>query len=65
MRDAVFGVPAARPGFGRNHNSGLLHRHGAGLVLSVAFSMLGVWIYRRSGGARYRRSAPGRRRGPY
>ena len=25
-----------------------LHRHGAGLVLSVAFSMLVVWIYRRS-----------------
>jgi hypothetical protein len=26
----------------------VLHRHGAGLVLSVAFSMLVVWIYRRS-----------------
>jgi uncharacterized membrane protein YeaQ/YmgE (transglycosylase-associated protein family) len=26
----------------------VLHRHGAGLVLSVLFSMLVVWIYRRS-----------------
>ena len=26
----------------------VLHRHGTGLVLSVAFSMLVVWIYRRS-----------------
>ena len=26
----------------------VLHRHGAGLVLSVAFSMLVAWIYRRS-----------------
>jgi uncharacterized membrane protein YeaQ/YmgE (transglycosylase-associated protein family) len=26
----------------------VLHRHGAGLILSVVFSMLVVWIYRRS-----------------
>jgi uncharacterized membrane protein YeaQ/YmgE (transglycosylase-associated protein family) len=26
----------------------VLHRHGAGLVLSVLFSMLLVWLYRRS-----------------
>lgn len=39
----------------------VLHRHGAGLVLSVIFSMLVVWIYRRThvgsqlgGGARRR-----------
>ena len=37
----------------------VLHRHGAGLVLSVAFSMLVVWIYRRSRGAGYRRKTPG------
>ena len=30
----------------------VLHRHGAGLVLSVLFSMLTVWIYRRSRGSR-------------
>lgn len=42
----------------------VLHRHGAGLVLSVIFSMLIVWIYRRTSTSRagYRRS-PGRRRG--
>jgi uncharacterized membrane protein YeaQ/YmgE (transglycosylase-associated protein family) len=28
----------------------VLHRHGAGLVLSVLFSMLLVWLYRRSAG---------------
>ena len=28
----------------------VLHRHGGGLVLSVLFSMLVVWIYRRSRG---------------
>lgn len=42
----------------------VLHRHGAGLVLSVIFSMLIVWLYRRtstsSGG--YRRP-PSRRGG--
>jgi uncharacterized membrane protein YeaQ/YmgE (transglycosylase-associated protein family) len=26
----------------------VLHRHGAGLLLSLVFSMLIVWIYRRS-----------------
>jgi len=26
----------------------VLHRHGAGLILSVLFSMLLVWLYRRS-----------------
>jgi uncharacterized membrane protein YeaQ/YmgE (transglycosylase-associated protein family) len=29
----------------------VLHRHGAGLILSVLFSMVVVWIYRRSRGA--------------
>ncbi len=35
----------------------VLHRHGAGIVLSVVFSMLLVWLYRRSaaGGGRRRR----------
>jgi uncharacterized membrane protein YeaQ/YmgE (transglycosylase-associated protein family) len=33
----------------------VLHRHGAGLLLSVLFSMLVVWIYRRSRGGAYRR----------
>ncbi|MGA9858331.1 MAG: GlsB/YeaQ/YmgE family stress response membrane protein [Solirubrobacteraceae bacterium] len=28
----------------------VLHRHGAGLILSLAFSMLLVWLYRRSRG---------------
>jgi len=28
----------------------VLHRHGGGLVLSVLFSMLLVWLYRRSAG---------------
>jgi uncharacterized membrane protein YeaQ/YmgE (transglycosylase-associated protein family) len=38
----------------------VLHRHGAGLLLSLVFSMLLVWIYRRSssggrfGGRRHR-----------
>jgi uncharacterized membrane protein YeaQ/YmgE (transglycosylase-associated protein family) len=26
----------------------VLHRHGAGIILSVLFSMLLVWLYRRS-----------------
>lgn len=40
----------------------VLHRHGAGLILSVLFSMLVVWTYRRTHvGAG---SSPGRRRGP-
>jgi uncharacterized membrane protein YeaQ/YmgE (transglycosylase-associated protein family) len=38
----------------------VLHRHGAGLVLSVAFSMLVVWIYRRSRGG-YGRTSSGSR----
>jgi uncharacterized membrane protein YeaQ/YmgE (transglycosylase-associated protein family) len=43
----------------------VLHRHGGGIVLSVVFSMLVVWIYRRSHTAGYTsRSARGRR-GPY
>lgn len=37
----------------------VLRRHGAGLVLSVLFSMLVVWIYRRSRGGAYRRRTPG------
>jgi uncharacterized membrane protein YeaQ/YmgE (transglycosylase-associated protein family) len=37
----------------------VLHRHGAGLVLSVVFSMLVVWIYRRSRGGGYRRRPRG------
>ena len=37
----------------------VLNRHGAGLVLSVLFSMLVVWIYRRSRGGAYRRRTPG------
>jgi uncharacterized membrane protein YeaQ/YmgE (transglycosylase-associated protein family) len=43
----------------------VLHRHGAGLVLSVLFSMLVVWIYRRSRGGGYERRGPGGRRGRY
>lgn len=39
----------------------VLHRHGAGLVLSVLFSMLVVWIYRQSRGGGYGRRTP---RGP-
>jgi uncharacterized membrane protein YeaQ/YmgE (transglycosylase-associated protein family) len=31
----------------------VLHRHGGGLVLSVLFSMLLVWLVRRSRGAGY------------
>lgn len=27
----------------------VLHRHGGGLLLSLVFSMLLVWLYRRSG----------------
>jgi len=37
----------------------VLHRHGAGLLLSVAFSILVVWIYRRSRGADSRRRTTG------
>jgi uncharacterized membrane protein YeaQ/YmgE (transglycosylase-associated protein family) len=39
----------------------VLHRHGAGILLSIIFSMLVVWIYRRSRGASGSRSGPGRR----
>jgi uncharacterized membrane protein YeaQ/YmgE (transglycosylase-associated protein family) len=39
----------------------VLHRHGGGLVLSVLFSMLVVWIYRRSHTARYGPGPRGRR----
>lgn len=38
----------------------VLHRHGGGLLLSVLFSMLLVWLFRRSGRAGY--SGRGRRR---
>lgn len=38
----------------------VLHRHGAGLLLSLVFSMLVVWIYRRSRGG-----VTGGRRGPF
>ena len=31
----------------------VLHRHGAGLLLSIVFSMLVVWLYRRSRGGTY------------
>jgi uncharacterized membrane protein YeaQ/YmgE (transglycosylase-associated protein family) len=43
----------------------VLHRHGAGLVLSVIFSMLVVWIYRHSRGGTYRRQGFGGRRRPF
>lgn len=33
----------------------VLHRHGAGLLLSIVFSMVIVWLYRRSRGGAYRR----------
>jgi len=33
----------------------VLHRHGAGLLISVLFSMLLVWAYRHSRGGRYGR----------
>jgi uncharacterized membrane protein YeaQ/YmgE (transglycosylase-associated protein family) len=36
----------------------VLHRHGAGLLLSVAFSMVVVWTYRRSRGGWYHRRGP-------
>ena len=38
----------------------VLHRHGAGLVVSVLFSMLVVWIYRRSQGGFSGRRGPRR-----
>lgn len=36
----------------------VLHRHGGGLLLSLIFSMLVVWIYRRSQTGRYRGRGP-------
>ena len=33
----------------------VLHRHGAGLLLSLIFSMLLVWLYRRRAGSGYSR----------
>jgi uncharacterized membrane protein YeaQ/YmgE (transglycosylase-associated protein family) len=36
----------------------VLHRHGGGLVLSVLFSILVVWIYRRSRGGGSRQRSP-------
>ena len=32
----------------------VLHRHGAGLLLSIVFAMIVVWMYRRSRGGGYR-----------
>jgi uncharacterized membrane protein YeaQ/YmgE (transglycosylase-associated protein family) len=44
----------------------VLHRHGAGLILSVLFSMLVVWVFRRSRVSGYRGGRPpGGRRPPY
>lgn len=43
----------------------VLHRHGAGLVLSVLFSMLVVWIYRRSHRGGYAGRGPLSRRGRF
>jgi uncharacterized membrane protein YeaQ/YmgE (transglycosylase-associated protein family) len=37
----------------------VLHRHGAGILLSIVFSMLVVWIYRHSRGATYGRQGYG------
>ncbi len=43
----------------------VLHRHGAGIVLSVLFSMLLVWIYRRSRRGSYGRQGFSGRRRPF
>jgi uncharacterized membrane protein YeaQ/YmgE (transglycosylase-associated protein family) len=40
----------------------VLHRHGGGLILSVLFSMLVVWIFRRTRGGYARRGPGGTRR---
>lgn len=40
----------------------VLHRHGGGLVLSVLFSMLVVWIYRHSRRGTYGQQGLGSRR---
>ena len=43
----------------------VLHRHGGGLILSVLFSMLVVWIYRRSHRGGYAGRGPVGRRGRF
>ena len=43
----------------------VLHRHGAGLVLSVVFSVLVVWIYRVSRRSGHGAGGPGPRRGRF
>jgi uncharacterized membrane protein YeaQ/YmgE (transglycosylase-associated protein family) len=43
----------------------VLHRHGGGLLLSVLFSMLVVWIYRHSRRGGYGRQGFGSRRRPF
>ena len=43
----------------------VLHRHGAGLLLSILFSMLVVWIYRHSRGGTYGRRGFGGGRRPF
>jgi uncharacterized membrane protein YeaQ/YmgE (transglycosylase-associated protein family) len=43
----------------------VLHRHGAGLVLSVIFSMLVVWLYRWSRRRGYQGHPPRGRRAPF
>ena len=40
----------------------VLHRHGAGLLLSLVFSMLVVWIYRHSRRGTYGQQGLGPRR---
>jgi uncharacterized membrane protein YeaQ/YmgE (transglycosylase-associated protein family) len=40
----------------------VLHRHGGGLLLSILFSMLVVWIYRQSRRGTYGRQDFGTRR---
>jgi uncharacterized membrane protein YeaQ/YmgE (transglycosylase-associated protein family) len=42
-----------------------LHRHGAGILLSVVFSMLVVWLYRQSRGTTGGRHGFGGRRLPH
>jgi uncharacterized membrane protein YeaQ/YmgE (transglycosylase-associated protein family) len=43
----------------------VLHRHGGGLILSVLFSMLVVWIYRRSHHGGFAGRGPIGRRGRF
>jgi uncharacterized membrane protein YeaQ/YmgE (transglycosylase-associated protein family) len=52
-------------GLGGTYSAGLfswyvLRRHGAGLILSVIFSMLVVWLYRRTHTDGYSRRSRGR-----